>query len=188
MTTPLPCMHLSPDSMTDHFEESIMIGTREMSGSAATRCRKRTIAASESSMPSSMFTSIICAPLATCWRAMSTAVAVVVRFDQLAELGGAGDVGALADVHEQAVAVEVSGSRPLNRILLARRFGLRAAWRADCGRDHADVIGRGAAAAADRGSRSRWPRILPGSPPFPAASPRTRRRRWAGRRSGYAHT
>ena len=35
--------------------------------------RKRSIAASESSMPSSMLTSIICAPLATCCRATTSA-------------------------------------------------------------------------------------------------------------------
>ena len=70
---PLPWMRFRPASMTDHFEESIMIGTREMSGSAAIRFRKRAIAASESSMPSSMLMSMICAPLATCWRATSSA-------------------------------------------------------------------------------------------------------------------
>jgi hypothetical protein len=39
-----------------------MIGTRAMSGSEAIRLRKRTIAALESSMPSSMLMSMICAP------------------------------------------------------------------------------------------------------------------------------
>ena len=52
-----------------------MTGTRAMSGSEAIRCRKRTIAASESSMPSSMLTSMICAPLATWLRATSSAPA-----------------------------------------------------------------------------------------------------------------
>ncbi len=70
---PLPCRHLRPASITDHFEESIMTGTRAMSGSVATRFRKRVIAASESSMPSSMLTSMICAPLVTWVRAMSSA-------------------------------------------------------------------------------------------------------------------
>jgi len=60
--------------MTDHFDESIMTGTRQMSGSAAIRLRKRTIAASESSMASSMLTSIIRAPFSTCSRAISSAV------------------------------------------------------------------------------------------------------------------
>ena len=59
--------------MTDHFELSIMIGTREMSGSEAIRFRKRVIDASESSMLSSMFTSIICAPFSTCCRATANA-------------------------------------------------------------------------------------------------------------------
>ena len=50
-----------------------MTGTRAMSGSAATRFRNVRMAASESSMPSSMFTSMICAPLSTCWRATTSA-------------------------------------------------------------------------------------------------------------------
>ena len=50
-----------------------MIGTREMSGSDAMRLRNLTIAASESSMPSSILMSIICAPFSTCWRATSSA-------------------------------------------------------------------------------------------------------------------
>jgi len=61
--------------MTDHLEESIITGTRAMSGSEAIRFRKRTMAACESSMPSSMLTSIICAPLSTCERAISSAEA-----------------------------------------------------------------------------------------------------------------
>ena len=71
----LPCTHFRPASITDHFEESIMTGTRAISGSPAIRLRNLAMAACESSMPSSMFTSMICAPLATCWRAMSTAAA-----------------------------------------------------------------------------------------------------------------
>ena len=79
-----------------------MIGTRAMSGSAAIRFRKRVMAACESSMPSSMLTSMTCAPFATCWRAMSSGGVVIARLDELAELRRAGDVGALADVDEQA--------------------------------------------------------------------------------------
>ena len=44
-----------------------------MSGSAAIRRRKRVIAATPSSIASSMFTSIIWAPFLTCSRATSTA-------------------------------------------------------------------------------------------------------------------
>ena len=62
----LPCTHFSPASITDHFELSIMIGTRAMSGSDAIRFRKRDIAAAESSIASSMLTSITCAPFSTC--------------------------------------------------------------------------------------------------------------------------
>ncbi|MNN37888.1 hypothetical protein D3C81_1518560 [compost metagenome] len=50
-----------------------MIGTRAMSGSEAIRFRKRTIAAFESSMASSMLMSMICAPFSTCWRATASA-------------------------------------------------------------------------------------------------------------------
>ena len=56
-------------------DESIIKGTRLISGSAATRLRKRFIAASESSMPSSMLTSIIWAPASTWPRATSRASA-----------------------------------------------------------------------------------------------------------------
>ena len=55
---PLPWMHLSPASITSHLDESIMIGTRAISGSEAIRLRKRTIAALLSSMASSMLMSM----------------------------------------------------------------------------------------------------------------------------------
>ncbi len=64
------------------------------------------MAACESSMPSSMFTSMICAPFATCCRASSTAAAVVARFDELAKLGRPRDIGAFADIDEQAAGVD----------------------------------------------------------------------------------
>jgi hypothetical protein len=49
------------------------MGARAMSGSLATRCRKRTMAASPSSMPSSMLMSMTWAPASTCWRATARA-------------------------------------------------------------------------------------------------------------------
>ena len=73
LTMPLPCRHFSPASITVHFELSTMTGTREMSGSAAIRFRNVTMAASESSRPSSMLTSRMAAPLSTCWRATCSA-------------------------------------------------------------------------------------------------------------------
>ncbi len=74
LTTGLPCTHLSPASITSHLEESTMIGTRQMSGSLATSLTKRSIAATPSIIPSSMLTSMTCAPDSTCWRATSSAV------------------------------------------------------------------------------------------------------------------
>ena len=65
-TMPLPWMQRRPASMTDHLDESTITGTRAMSGSPAIKLRKRTIAAWLSSMASSMFTSITCAPFSTC--------------------------------------------------------------------------------------------------------------------------
>jgi hypothetical protein len=73
LTMHLPCTHFSPASMTLHLDESIMIGTRAISGSEAIRFRKRTIAASASSMPSSMLMSMICAPASTWRRATASA-------------------------------------------------------------------------------------------------------------------
>ena len=73
LTTDLPCTQRSPASITLHLLLSIITGTRAMSGSVAIRFRKRTIAAWLSSMASSMFTSTICAPFSTCWRATARA-------------------------------------------------------------------------------------------------------------------
>ena len=56
-----------------HFDESNMIGTFEMSGSDAINIKKRTIASLDSSMPSSILMSIICAPFSTCCFATSNA-------------------------------------------------------------------------------------------------------------------
>jgi len=75
LTIGLPCTHLRPASITLHFELSIMNGTRAMSGSADARRRKVAIAFSESSIASSMLTSITCAPFSTCWRATVSAAA-----------------------------------------------------------------------------------------------------------------
>src|SRR5258708_13615314 len=38
-TMPLPCRHLSPASMTSHFEESTIKGTLATSGSLPSNCR-----------------------------------------------------------------------------------------------------------------------------------------------------
>ena len=64
-TTHLPWQHFRPASMTSQRDESIMIGTRAISGSPAIRLRNLVMAAGESSMPSSMLMSITFAPLRT---------------------------------------------------------------------------------------------------------------------------
>ena len=66
LTMPLPCRHLRPVSITLHLLLSTMIGTRAISGSLAISLRKRSIAATLSSMASSMLTSMIWAPFSTC--------------------------------------------------------------------------------------------------------------------------
>ena len=74
LTIALPWTHLSPASITSHLEESTITGTRLMSGSVATSFRKRSIAATPSIIPSSMLTSMTCAPFSTCWAATDSAV------------------------------------------------------------------------------------------------------------------
>ena len=59
--------------MMSHFEESIIIGMRAISGSEAMRFRNSTMAALPSIMASSIFTSSICAPPSTWSRATEIA-------------------------------------------------------------------------------------------------------------------
>ena len=99
--------------MTLHFDESIMIGTRAISGSPAMRLQEahhRRLA--ESSIASSMLMSMICAPFSTCWRATASASSNWPVEDHPREGLRAGDVGALADVDEERAAPMAIGSRP----------------------------------------------------------------------------
>ena len=57
-----------------NLDESIMSGSFEMSGSGMSMLRNFFIAYSPSSRPSSMLTSITCAPLSACARAISSAL------------------------------------------------------------------------------------------------------------------
>ena len=66
LTIGLPETHFSPASITSHLDESIIKGTRAMSGSAAISFRNVVMAWTASSSPSSMLTSITCAPFSTC--------------------------------------------------------------------------------------------------------------------------
>ena len=72
--------------MTDHFELSIMNGSARDLRLGRDEFRNVVIAASESSMPSSMFTSRMLAPPRTCSSATSTAVAKSPALDQPREL------------------------------------------------------------------------------------------------------
>ena len=73
LTIDLPWRHFSPASITSHLEESIIIGTRAISGSDMIRFRKIVISVFASNNPSSILTSITKAPSSTCWRAIERA-------------------------------------------------------------------------------------------------------------------
>ncbi len=64
-----------------------MIGTREISGSAAMRLRNFTIVASPSTKASSTLMSITVAPDSTCWRAMARQVSQSPALMALANFG-----------------------------------------------------------------------------------------------------
>src|ERR1700678_1958999 len=82
-----PWTHFRPASITLHFDESIITGTREISGSAAIRFRNFAIVGSPSIRASSTLTSITLAPLSTCWRAMATHAFQSPALRALANLG-----------------------------------------------------------------------------------------------------
>ena len=71
----LPWQHSSPATMVSSEDESIINGTRAMSTSPAAIFKNVRIAAGPSISPSSIHTSIICAPAATCVRATAMAPA-----------------------------------------------------------------------------------------------------------------
>ena len=73
--------------MTSHFELSTITGTRAISDSPAMSLRNFSIAALESSIPSSILTSMICAPPSTCWRATLTAFSKSPARTSLAKTG-----------------------------------------------------------------------------------------------------
>ena len=62
----LPCTQRRPASTMSKFDESIMNGTRAMSGSVAAMFRKRVIAAVPSRRPASKLMSITVAPASIC--------------------------------------------------------------------------------------------------------------------------
>ena len=97
-----------------------------------------------------MLTSMICAPFADLLARHVERRRIVARRDQLAELGRAGDVGALADIDEAGCrSSSVKGSRPESRSSGSICGIARGATPSHGLGDRANVIGRRAAAAAD---------------------------------------
>ena len=132
-----------------------------------------------------MLTSIICAPLSTCCRAISSARLVVAGQDQLRELARAGDVGALARRWRRCCpGPMVSGSSPLSRQARCGTGPLPRRQAAHRVGDRPDVRRRGAAAAAHEVHQPAARRTRGAPPPCTPASRRTRRTRSAGRRWG----
>ncbi len=101
--------------MTDHFELSTMIGTREMSGSEATRLRKSDMNFSESSSPSSMFTSRMFAPPSICCLATRSAPSRSPSLISFANFGEPVTLVRSPTTMKFDSGVTVSGSSPLRR-------------------------------------------------------------------------
>ena len=80
-TIHFPCTHFNPASIISNLELSIMIGILAISGSLCTKFKKVVMAFTPSSKASSMFTSIICAPLSTC--CLATDKASSYRFSRI---------------------------------------------------------------------------------------------------------
>ena len=118
LTIALPCTHFSPASITGHFDESIMIGTREMSGSAAIRLRKVTMAAFaiEHALVH-VDVEDVGAVLDLLARHFQRGI-IIAGLDQLAEFGGAGDVGPLAD-HDEILRRVTHSHSPMDEGLKA---------------------------------------------------------------------
>jgi hypothetical protein len=110
LTIGLPCTHFRPASITSHFDESIITGTRAMSGSEAIRLRKRHRLPNRAGLVH-VDVDDLRAVLDLLARHLQRC-GVVAVLDQLAEARRAGDVGALADVDERNVAVILNGSSP----------------------------------------------------------------------------
>ena len=114
---------------------------------------------------------------------------VVAVADQLAEARRAGDVGPLADVDEQGSALTPSSNgfagpdeRCSAPVWPGRESAARRLTPATRLGDVADVLGRGAAAAAEDVDQAAPRPLLQMAGGLVRAPRRTRRRRWAGRR------
>ena len=86
LTTPLPCRHFRPASMTENLELSIMIGTRADIGLGGDEVQEASSwLLRHRAGPSSMLTSRMLAPPSTCWRATVQGLFVVAVHDELAK-------------------------------------------------------------------------------------------------------
>ena len=92
-----------------------MMGTLLISGSAAIKFKKVTIASFESNMPSSMLISIICAPLSTCCRATSKAVSRSSSLINRAKRAEPVTLVLSPTLTYRLSAVILNGSKPLKR-------------------------------------------------------------------------
>ncbi len=100
-------------------------GTRLMSGSPARRSRKPLISRSESSIASSMLTSIIWAPLSTCSRATSRAPSWSPAWMSLRKRAEPVTLVRSPTFTKRLPGRRVSGSRPLYALACAGSGGRR---------------------------------------------------------------
>ena len=121
----MPWTHFSPATMTDHFELSIITGTRAISGSVAIRLRNLVISCSDSSMASSMFTSMMLAPPRT-W-STATSVAAVTSSDLISRANRLDPVTLVRSPTTRKLLSSrtVNVSSPLNRDAHVARAGTR---------------------------------------------------------------
>ncbi len=154
LTTPLPWTHLSPASITDHLDESMTTGTRLMSGSAAMSWRKVVMASCESSIPSSMLTSSIWAPLSTCCRAISRPASYSPARTSLANLRDPVTLVRSPTFTKMLSGPMARGSNPLSR----RRGGGEAGT-------------RGGSPATASAMALMWAGVVPQQPPTRLTSP-----------------
>ena len=131
-----------------------MIGTRAMSGSDAIRFRKRDIAAAESSIASSMLTSMTCAPFSTCWRATCSASSNwPFRISRAKALEPVTLVRSPTLTNSESAST-LKGSRPDSRIAGGR-----------CG------LARGAMPSMARAIAAMWSGVVPQQPPATLTKP-----------------
>ena len=166
LTTPRPWSWRSPASSTDHLELSTMTGTAAMSGSAARRRRNRVMAATPSSIASSMFTSSSTAPFTTWSRAIATASSSPARSSPRAPAISRANLREPVTLVRSPMLTKappgigmVSGSRPARWVAVPRSGMARGAIARDRRGDGRGVL-RGGAAAGARDVEQAGPRPL----------------------------